>query len=126
MPSVTPFRRAKGGLSPAAKARLEQSLTLRLRGRSERGHTRRSGSHRSLIASVVAVTLFGFWLVVDFGPPLVGCSIKANISFGTSERIYHVPGQEYYDATRIDLLKGERWFCSEDAARAAGWRKAGR
>jgi hypothetical protein len=59
----------------------------------------------------------------EFGPPLFGCSVKGNISFG-GERIYHVPGQEYYSATRINLFKGEHWFCSEAAARAAGWRKS--
>lgn len=54
------------------------------------------------------------------------CNIKGNISYYGGERIYHVPGQEYYSATRINLLKGERWFCSEAEARAAGWRKARR
>ena len=52
--------------------------------------------------------------------------------FGTSdpgskgERIYHVPGQENYGRTRISTSKGERWFCSEADARAAGWRRARR
>jgi len=53
-----------------------------------------------------------------------GCNIKGNISIDTGERIYHVPGQEYYDETRISWGHGERWFCSETDARAAGWRKA--
>ncbi|WP_435372982.1 sunset domain-containing protein [Aquisalimonas lutea] len=52
-----------------------------------------------------------------------GCRIKGNISMN-GERIYHVPGSEWYDETQIDRLKGERWFCSEDEARAAGWRRA--
>ena len=60
----------------------------------------------------------------EVGPPLLGCNIKANVNRSTSERIYHVPGQKYYSATRISLLRGERWFCSEVAAREAGWRKA--
>ena len=51
------------------------------------------------------------------------CEIKGNISRG-GERIYHVPGQDYYAKTRISPTKGERWFCSEAEARAAGWRKA--
>ena len=53
-----------------------------------------------------------------------GCSIKGNIS--DNGRIYHMPGQKYYEQTRINTGKGERWFCSEAEARAAGWRKAGR
>jgi hypothetical protein len=49
------------------------------------------------------------------------CSIKGNIS-RLEERIYHIPGGQHYDKTIIDTAKGERWFCSEDDARNAGWR----
>lgn len=52
------------------------------------------------------------------------CRIKGNIS--KSGRIYHLPGQEHYDKTRISRTRGERWFCTEAEARAAGWRKARR
>jgi hypothetical protein len=51
------------------------------------------------------------------------CNIKGNINT-RGERIYHVPGQKYYDETRISASHGERWFCSEEEARAAGWRKS--
>ncbi|MER9243364.1 hypothetical protein [Mesorhizobium sp. M0633] len=46
-------------------------------------------------------------------------NIKANISYKTGERIYHDPGQEYYWDMRLNLLKGERWFCLEQGARTA-------
>jgi micrococcal nuclease len=49
--------------------------------------------------------------------------IKGNIS-SSGEKIYHVPGQQYYDSTVIDESKGERWFCTELEAQAAGWRKS--
>ncbi len=52
------------------------------------------------------------------------CLIKGNIS--RNGRIYHVPGGEHYDRTRIDESRGERWFCTEAGARAAGWRRARR
>jgi endonuclease YncB( thermonuclease family) len=52
-----------------------------------------------------------------------GCRIKGNIS-RDGKRIYHVPGQRDYAATRISSGRGERWFCSEGEARAAGWRPA--
>lgn len=52
------------------------------------------------------------------------CLIKGNISQYTGEKIYHVPGQKYYDNTWIDESAGERWFCSEAEAVAAGWRKS--
>ncbi|MET3524103.1 sunset domain-containing protein [Mesorhizobium abyssinicae] len=54
------------------------------------------------------------------------CNIKGNISIDTGERIYHVPGQEHYWETKISPQYGERWFCSEAEARAAGWRRARR
>lgn len=52
------------------------------------------------------------------------CIIKGNVSIDTGERIYHVPGQEYYSSTIIRPEFGERWFCSEAEARSAGWRKS--
>jgi endonuclease YncB( thermonuclease family) len=55
----------------------------------------------------------------DEAPP-AGCAIKGNIS--GSGRIYHLPGSRSYADTRIDTSRGERWFCSEAEARAAGWR----
>lgn len=54
----------------------------------------------------------------------IACNIKGNISFSTGERIYHVPGQAYYDDTVIDEDAGERWFCTEAEALDAGWRKS--
>ncbi len=50
------------------------------------------------------------------------CRIKGNIN-RKDERIDHAPGDNWYDRTRIDPAKGERWFCSEAEARAVGWRK---
>lgn len=53
-----------------------------------------------------------------------GCVIKGNIG-ASGKRIYHMPGSRWYDETRISEDKGEQWFCSEDAARDAGWRAVG-
>jgi len=52
-------------------------------------------------------------------------SIKGNIS-SAGEKIYHVPGGAFYEDTQIDEAKGERWFCTEAEAVAAGWRKSKR
>lgn len=49
------------------------------------------------------------------------CRIKGNIN-ARGDRIYHVPGGSSYADTRIDEARGERWFCSEEEARKAGWR----
>lgn len=48
------------------------------------------------------------------------CPIKGNIS--SAGKVYHVPGSIDYERTVIDEDRGERWFCSEDEAKAAGWR----
>ena len=55
--------------------------------------------------------------------PPPGCVIKGNIS-SKGEKIYHMPGQRYYNATIIEPSKGERWFCTEAEALANGWRKS--
>jgi hypothetical protein len=57
-------------------------------------------------------------------PTGAGCRIKGNVSIDSGERIYHVPGQKYYSQTIIRREFGERWFCSEAEAHAAGWRRA--
>ncbi len=51
------------------------------------------------------------------------CTIKGNIS-SSGEKIYHLPGCESYDKTVIDESRGEHWFCTEEEAGNAGWRKA--
>ena len=48
------------------------------------------------------------------------CVIKGNIS--SSGKIYHTPESPWYSRTKINTQKGERWFCSEAEAEAAGWR----
>jgi endonuclease YncB( thermonuclease family) len=53
------------------------------------------------------------------------CNIKGNID-AKGVRIYHMPGQKFYSRTVISAGKGERMFCSEEAARAAGWRRSRR
>jgi cold shock CspA family protein len=55
-----------------------------------------------------------------------GCVVKGNISINSGRMLYHVPGMEDYEGTIIDPDKGERWFCSEAEAVAAGWHRAPR
>jgi hypothetical protein len=64
----------------------------------------------------------GIWKTL-FGGSSADCQIKGNISVDGT-KIYHVPGGEWYEKTKIDAQRGERWFCSEEEARAAGWRKS--
>ncbi|MFC4352256.1 thermonuclease family protein [Fodinicurvata halophila] len=53
------------------------------------------------------------------------CNIKGNIN-RDGVKIYHMPSDDYYGRTRISPSRGERWFCSEEEARDAGWRRARR
>jgi hypothetical protein len=69
-------------------------------------------------SGLLALVLMELWM------PLIGCGIKGNVSVGSGERIYHMRGQKLYWETRINLFRGERFFCSEQAARQAGWRKS--
>jgi micrococcal nuclease len=50
--------------------------------------------------------------------------IKGNVSLRTGERIYHVPGGEFYAVTVVDASRGERLFCAEAEAVDAGWRRS--
>jgi len=50
------------------------------------------------------------------------CIIKGNIS--SRGKIYHTPSSPWYERTKINTTKGERWFCTVEEAEAAGWRPA--
>jgi endonuclease YncB( thermonuclease family) len=87
----------------------------------------RTGPALLLLAAGAAVV---WWPEERFSPAItgfssetMGCVIKGNIS-ASGERIYHVPGNRYYNETHINESRGERWFCSEKEAVAAGWRPA--
>jgi micrococcal nuclease len=51
------------------------------------------------------------------------CEIKGNIST-VGDKIYHLPLCRSYSKTVISTQDGERWFCSEQEAQDAGWRRA--
>ena len=49
-----------------------------------------------------------------------GCPIKGRVASGS--RTYVLPWSSSYERVRVRTERGERWFCSEQEARAAGWR----
>lgn len=55
--------------------------------------------------------------------PPDGCLIKGNVN-RDGERIYHLPEWPTYEDTVIQIEEGERWFCTVEDARNAGWRPA--
>ncbi|ANN59643.1 hypothetical protein A9174_24950 [Mesorhizobium loti NZP2037] len=86
-----------------------------------------SPSSLDTVAKFIPAEWLGSLKVSDPSSLLAGgCYIKGNISINTGEHIYHVPGQEHYWETKISPQYGERWFCSEQEAVAAGWRRARR
>jgi endonuclease YncB( thermonuclease family) len=48
------------------------------------------------------------------------CPIKGNVS--DRGRIYHAPWSPWYSKTRVNVSQGDRWFCTEAEAVAAGFR----
>ena len=50
------------------------------------------------------------------------CTIKGNVNLSTGTWIYHCPNWRDYDITEIVPSEGDRWFCSEAEAKAAGFR----
>jgi hypothetical protein len=54
--------------------------------------------------------------------PDPSCAIKGNVN-SKGDRIYHVPGWRDYDRTTIKPEEGDRWFCTDQEARDAGFRE---
>lgn len=52
------------------------------------------------------------------------CVIKGNIDENTSKKFYHFPDCRNYDQVKIDLDRGEKFFCTEAEASGAGFSKA--
>jgi hypothetical protein len=95
-----------------------ETVSTEMRGGLDSGLA--SGKHMTKLA--ITATLLAFVMAPAVAQSN-GCVIKGNVST-KGERIYHVPGQKYYNETRIQASRGERWFCSEEEARAAGWRRS--
>jgi len=53
------------------------------------------------------------------------CLIKGNISSRGAGRLYFPPGCSSYNQIKIDPSKGEGYFCTEEDAIAAGFKKSG-
>jgi hypothetical protein len=53
-----------------------------------------------------------------------GCPIKGQVI--GKERVYVLPGAPEYQRVRVQTARGDRWFCSEQDAAAAGFKAAQR
>ncbi len=65
-----------------------------------------------------------FGLDCQWNEPYGKCRIKGNIDEDTLKKSYHLKSCRDYDRVVIDLDRGEEFFCSEEAAQAAGYKKA--
>lgn len=61
--------------------------------------------------------------VVEWINDLRGCAVKGDID-DAGARFFYLPFHRRYETIRIEVSKGERWFCFEEEAHAAGWRAA--
>ncbi|KAF6266087.1 hypothetical protein COO60DRAFT_1697453 [Scenedesmus sp. NREL 46B-D3] len=53
-----------------------------------------------------------------------GCSIKGDIDATSRKKHYYTSQHSQYKAVRVEVARGERWFCSSGEATAAGWKAA--
>lgn len=60
-------------------------------------------------------------IIITYNPKY-NCKIKGNIS-NDGEKIYHIPGDQYYNVTKINKT-GEKYFCSEKEAEKEGFRRS--
>lgn len=126
---------AKDGKVQAAKASIQGVA-------SSRSPTQSRTRKKGLLSTVMGMASLGIIALVisqfrsgrspSFSPaevtstPQPECLIKGNISIETNKKLYHLPGMQDYGITQIDSAKGERWFCTESEAIAAGWSRAPR
>ncbi|PIX92540.1 hypothetical protein CO134_03680 [Candidatus Kuenenbacteria bacterium CG_4_9_14_3_um_filter_39_14] len=96
--------------------------------------------YRELLASAeeqAKRNKLGLWLACDFpedneaaarevdaGPTDAQCIIKGNISEKGFGKTYLIPGCDNYLNVKVDVRKGEQYFCTEEEALDAGFRKA--
>jgi len=52
------------------------------------------------------------------------CVIKGNTSRNSNEKIYHFPGCSNYSRIMVEKFDGDQWFCTEEEAKKAGYKKA--
>ena len=60
----------------------------------------------------------------EFKTPSGNCLIKANIDKNSYEKFYHLPDCSHYGQIVIEKDIGEGYFCSEEEAIEAGFKKA--
>ena len=52
-----------------------------------------------------------------------GCPIKGKDRLRSRNKVYILPWSARYDSYQVAERRGDRWFCSEEEAQAAGWER---
>jgi cold shock CspA family protein len=124
--------------SPAKSSLIRSSPARSPQARNPKTRQKSRSNSSSIFASLTGLSIFTIFglFSLERSPSTTqtpiqtvtqpNCSIKGNISIETGRKFYHVPGAEDYENTVISPDKGERWFCTEAEASAAGWTKAPR
>lgn len=89
----------------------------------------RKNSQREILTSAyhtAQVNKIGIWSLCRKEDKVPSdCTIKGNIDKATYEKFYHLPSCRHYNEIVIEEDRGERFFCSEEEASKAGFKKAG-
>lgn len=71
-----------------------------------------------------AKALRGIWSEKCTKPPKQNCLIKGNSDPKLGTKIYHLPDCYNYGKIVINEKDGDQWLCSEEEARASGFRQS--
>lgn len=111
-----------GALVRAGHAFAESGLLSSYKSAEAEAKAARSGLWASVQPERPAEYRQRLWAAAKEQAP-EGCPIKGRVSRG--ERVYVLPWSSNYTRVRLSKKRGERWFCSQEEAEAAGWRIAG-
>ena len=114
--------------------RAEESAKTNLRGIWEPRSSESNEQGSAVSPEATPVPAFGEGTLPDPGRALRICDfsettesvIKGNVDSATGVATYHPPGSLFYASTVVDESQGDRWFCLEEEATAAGFKKSSR
>jgi len=99
------------------KAMLEEGL-----GRVQNGEDPRFGVILLAAEDSARKAKRGIWSSLCLGKE--GCLIKGNVRRDRKTKTYHLPTCFNYEKIVVNEAEKDQWFCTEEEAKAAGFRKA--
>lgn len=92
---------------------------------NQKGKTNPKLLQSAVNARNIGIGLYGLPCTQQTNQEKPSCTIKGNIRFGGDEKLYHRIDCGEYKNTKVQLYLGDSWFCSEDEAQKAGFKKGG-